>query len=104
MKTQQTLPLTLVETRAARLQRLLSGELSKRVQPASALTFTARAARAARTRAQAGHEGALKGDKNVQKCVSKNDGSFRRFHLDYCLPEVIVDLTFFTLPLGTGEV
>lgn len=38
--TQQQLPLKLTETRAARMQRLLSGDLARVVKPASELTFT----------------------------------------------------------------
>ncbi len=44
---QQNLPLKLTETRQARLQRLLGGELRGKVAPASQFTFTPTARRQA---------------------------------------------------------
>ncbi len=49
---QQQLPMKLIETRAARLQRLLSGDVGKLLRPASSFTFTSAAAKRAQALAR----------------------------------------------------
>ncbi len=51
---QQQLPMKLIESRQARLQRLLSGDLGKVLKPASAFTFTSAAAKRAQALARKG--------------------------------------------------